>query len=635
VFHLQSRRRKAIVRAARRGASTHCLVDLLEARRFLSSSPLVVAADDPADPSVEVQDQLIAEGTPQVVFDITVPAGDVPVTLDYATAPGTAAADLDYASVAGSLTFAADAAPRMQSVAVSVADDALWEDSEWFYLELSNVSGAGLPGGGATYRATATIRDNDPRPTLRVSDARVDEGDAGDTPATFVVSLSAALDRPVTVDYATANGTASAPSDYSSATGTLTFEPGETSKSVAIAVRGDNADESNETFTLNLRSASPAAIADAQGVATIVEDDDHPPTVNVVDVSPDPRTQPLDSAAIVFSEPVSGVDLSDLTLTRDGGPNLLTPDQTVTGAADGVTWTLGNLGPLTGPAGRYTLTLVAPGSGIADRSGNALAAGASDAWRTFASVADRRVFYNNSFYDGNDPAPGSADDAAAAPDKRALRPAEPASFANVTGYSSGINGIFIDTNGLPVGPGPGPGDFAFKAGNGGDPASWPAAPAPISVAVRRGAGAGGSDRITVVFPDGALRNTWLGVTMLAGDRTGLSTPDVFYFGNLVGDAGDPPAAGRAGAAIARPIAVGPDDLYAARRAAASATAEPLPVTTAADHNRDGRVNVLDLALARANLFRSLPPPAAPPAPGTAIPTVTAALHLERATDLLA
>jgi hypothetical protein len=607
----------------------------LEARRLLSSSPLVVAADDPADPSVEVQDQLVAEGTPQVVFDITVPAGDVLVTLDYATAPGTAAADLDFTTVAGSLLFAPDtAAPRTQSVAVSIADDALWEDSEWFYLELSNVNGGGLPGGGATYRATATIRDNDQRPTLRVSDARVDEGDAGDTPATFVVSLSAALDRPVTVDYATANGTASAPSDYAAATGTLTFEPGETTKSVAVAVHGDNADESNETFTLNLRSASPAAIADAQGVATIVEDDDHPPTVNIVDVSPDPRTPPVDSAVIVFSEPVSGVDLPDLTLTRDGGPNLLTADQTLTGAADGVTWTLGNLGPLTGPAGRYTLTLAASGSGIADRSGNALIAGATDAWRTFATVADRRVFYNNSFYDGNDPAPGSADDAAVAPDKRALRAGESASFANVTGYSSGINGIFIDTNGLPIGTGPGPGDFAFKAGNGGDPASWPAAPTPVSVTVRRGAGAGGSDRITVVFPDGAVRNTWLGVTILVDDRTGLSAPDVFYFGNLVGDAGDPPISGRGGTAAARPIAVGPEDLYTARRAAASASAGPAVLTNAADHNRDGRVNVLDLALARANVFRALQPPATPPALTTATPIASAALRLEEWTDLL-
>ena len=61
---------------------------------------------------------------------------------------------------------------------------------------------------------------------------------------------------------------------------------------------------------------------------------------------------------------------------------------------------------------------------------------------------------------------------------------------------------------------------------------------PQSVTVRRGAGAGGSDRVTLVFADNAIRNTWLRVTLLAGAATGLAAPDVFAFGNLPGDTGD-------------------------------------------------------------------------------------------------
>ncbi|MGE3818021.1 MAG: hypothetical protein AB7I30_01165, partial [Isosphaeraceae bacterium] len=100
------------------------------------------------------------------------------------------------------------------------------------------------------------------------------------------------------------------------------------------------------------------------------------PTVDIVDVTPDPRNTPVGSITIVFSEAVTGFDLGDLALTRNGGPNLLTGAQTLT-TADNVTFTLNNLTGLTTPGGNYVLTLTAPG-GIADLSGNPLATGASD-----------------------------------------------------------------------------------------------------------------------------------------------------------------------------------------------------------------------------------------------------------------
>src|SRR5439155_25344596 len=221
-------------------------------------------------------------------------------------------------------------------------------------------------------------------------------------------------------------------------------------------------------------------------------------------------------------------------------------------------------------------------------------------WRTYASVAGRFVFYNNSTFDGNDPAANDADDAIA-PDKQALLPGGTGGFANVTSYSRGINGIGVDVAGIPADVALPWADVSFKLGNGGDVSAWADAPEPTSLIVRRGAGAGGSDRVMLTFADNAIRNTWLQVTVLANPRTGLRTPDAVYFGNLVGDAGERPRLdGRFSA-----ITVGARDLFATRRGYTTSVFADLSNTN--DHNRDGKVNALDLALARLNFFRTLAP----------------------------
>ncbi len=111
------------------------------------------------------------------------------------------------------------------------------------------------------------------QPRLTVNDIRVAEGDSGTTTARFTVTLSAASAQPVTVDYATSDGTALAGSDYEAASGTLTFAPGETSKNIDILVRGDLIAENNETFAVTLRNAAGAALARSSAFA-IIEDDD-------------------------------------------------------------------------------------------------------------------------------------------------------------------------------------------------------------------------------------------------------------------------------------------------------------------------------------------------------------------------
>ena len=114
---------------------------------------------------------------------------------------------------------------------------------------------------------------------LTVGDVAVHEGDAGPRAAVFTVALGARRDVPVSVDYATADGTATAGGDYTAKAGTLVFAPGVTSAHVKVPITADTADEGCcETFTLRLSGASGATLGDAVGLGTIFDND--PPTAS-------------------------------------------------------------------------------------------------------------------------------------------------------------------------------------------------------------------------------------------------------------------------------------------------------------------------------------------------------------------
>jgi hypothetical protein len=125
-----------------------------------------------------------------------------------------------------------------------------------------------------------------PPPTVSIGDATVVEGDSGTKNATFTVSLSQPRKSSVSVKYATANGTAVAPSDFTAKAPTqLSFSAGQTSKTVAIALKPDAFGEDDETFSLVLSAPVGVVIDDGQATATIVNDDDPAPEVSVGDVS--------------------------------------------------------------------------------------------------------------------------------------------------------------------------------------------------------------------------------------------------------------------------------------------------------------------------------------------------------------
>lgn len=241
-----------------------------------------------------------------------------------------------------------------------------------------------------------------------------------------------------------------------------------------------------------------------------------------------------------------------------------------------------------------------------------------------AAVLGRRVFYNNSSFDGNTPAVTSRDDSAVATDKFALLPGNAATFANYTSYSRGLNGIFIDFLNF-IGA-PALGDFVFRTGNAGDPSTWTLAPNP-AISVRPGAGVGGSSRLALVWADGAIRSAWVQVTVKPGGNTGLGSADVFYFGNFIGDVGDSP----------RGAAVNVVDITAVRR---NVSGRSVDVENRYDFNRDGKVNNLDVLIARASETRTAQPliTAPPPAPagvaGSGVFGNTRIAPRRRATDLL-
>ena len=201
-------------------------------------------------------------------------------------------------------------------------------------------------------------------------------------------------------------------------------------------------------------------------------------------------------------------------------------------------------------------------------------------------VVNTEVFYNNSAFDGNDPAANAADDAAIATDKEFLQHNEMATFANYTSYSKGINGVMIDIEGLEFTPGTS--DFEFKVGNDSNPGGWIGARFPISITRRAGEGLGGSDRVTIIWPDYIMVNKWLEIT--AKTSLGIPSNEVFYIGNAIGETGN----------SALDAHVTPTDEINVRNNPATQTVNPAGITNRYDFNRDRKVSPTDSIICRNN-----------------------------------
>jgi Metallo-peptidase family M12B Reprolysin-like/Calx-beta domain len=225
-------------------------------------------------PGASIADVSVTEGnsgTTNALFPVTLTAvSGTPVTIDFTTAPGTATAPSDYAIASGTLTFAPG--ETSHNVTVAVVGDTNIEADETFFVNLSNLSGGGTIG-DAQGQATI-INDDFGAVTINAGDASVVEGNPTTNPDLLVpVTLSGPSGGVVTVAFSTADGTATAGTDYTSTAGTLTFAPGVTSQNVTVSVTSDLAAEPDETFFVNLTAPVGGTIGDAQGVGTINDDD--------------------------------------------------------------------------------------------------------------------------------------------------------------------------------------------------------------------------------------------------------------------------------------------------------------------------------------------------------------------------
>ncbi|MEH2165259.1 MAG: Calx-beta domain-containing protein [Nostoc sp.] len=251
-----------------------------------NSSATVNIINDDSQPTISISDVSVTEGntgtTTNANFTISLSNPSYQqVTVNYNTSNGTAqVADSDYNSAFGTITF--NPGETSKTLSIGVVGDNKFEIDETFSVNLLGATNAAI----ADSLGVASIINDDNQPTISISDVSVAEGNTGTTNnANFTITLSNASYQQVTVNYNTSDGTAQvADSDYNSASGTITFNPGETSKTLSIGVIGDNKVESNETFTVNLLGATNAAIADNLAVATIINDDSQP-TITISDVS--------------------------------------------------------------------------------------------------------------------------------------------------------------------------------------------------------------------------------------------------------------------------------------------------------------------------------------------------------------
>ncbi len=250
----------------------------------------LVEVFDVDPPTMAINDVAVAEGnagTTTASFTVTLshPSSGT-VTVNYATANDTATAPSDYIAASGTLTIPANSANG--TINVTVNGDTLYEADETFTVTLSAPTNATLESGQET--GTGTITNDDPAPTLAINNVSLPEGDVGTTTFPFVVTQSAVSGLTTTVDYETANGTATAPSDYVATSGTLTIPAGNTNGTINVGVNGDTLFEPNETFMVILSGPMMATATTAVGTGTVLNDDAASDLSVTKSASPDPAT---------------------------------------------------------------------------------------------------------------------------------------------------------------------------------------------------------------------------------------------------------------------------------------------------------------------------------------------------------
>ena len=250
----------------------------------IGTGTATVTITDDDVPELSIADASVVESGGPIGFPVTLsPAAHAQVTVDYRTSDGSATQPADYTEATGALTF--PVGDTTATIAVTVVDDTDIEAAETFTVTLSSAS-ASATLGAAT--ATGTIRDDDtPGLTLDLSGGGTETERAADL--TFTVTLNVSPTATVSVDWATADGTAAAGQDYTAANGTVQFAAGATGsdlmKTFTVALLDDGVDEPDEQFTVTLSNAQGDGAQIGTGTATVTITDDDVPELRIADAS--------------------------------------------------------------------------------------------------------------------------------------------------------------------------------------------------------------------------------------------------------------------------------------------------------------------------------------------------------------
>jgi len=316
-------------------------------------NPLIIGGNSGA--VLSINSPTVAESAGTITFTVTM-SKVMPgtVTVNYATSSGTATSGTDVtagtSALSGTLTYTTG--QTVKTIVLNIADDATVEGTENFFVTLSSPSGATL---GQSV-GTGSITDND-NPSVSINSPTVGEG-AGTIG--FTVTLSASSSGTCTVDYTSASGSATVGTDVTAGTsplnGTLTFTPGQTSKTITHNVTDDAFVEGTESYTVTLSNYVNCVAGTAVGTGTITDND---AAATVSTVSSNSAIEGLDIVHTVTMSSSAGatVAISAVGVTATGGGTDFTSTLTNAMFSNGVTISGGNI---TVPNGVSSFTVSIP-----------------------------------------------------------------------------------------------------------------------------------------------------------------------------------------------------------------------------------------------------------------------------------
>jgi hypothetical protein len=465
----------------------------------------------------------------------------------------------------------------------SFAATITWGDGHTSPGTISNVNGVFTVSGTNTYAVSGSY-------TLSVTVSDTDANNGTSTSAAVVrdaltaSGIDVSATKAIVFNGFVASFTDIAPSGGAGATATITWGDGHVSAGTISLVGGVYMVRGTNTY---------GALGSFPISVTINDVDGDNATVTSTATVSNPLQATGIKVSIIVGKSFNGPVASFTDLGPSGG----------VGATAMITWGDGNVtagtisfsGGVFTVAGTHTYNAVNTyplSVTINDVDGNSATTTSTADVGLSGVVVGRQLFYHNSpRYDvTNATFPGFSDDNAIASDKSAYLPGTgTATFSNITSYTSGINGIMVDIAGTH--PGVTASDFTFKVGNNSSPGSWATAPNPTAVTVRANAGASGSDRVELIWADSAIRDQWLEVVVAAIANTGLTVPDVFFFGNELADTGLSNTS-----SVAK---VSTLDFSGVQTHGNSLSAN-IPITNVYDFDRDGKVGTTELGIVQAN-----------------------------------